>query len=410
MTSNEQTPPDVWSALQDQEKRVRHLESALERPDQSVDPGTSRLADRSPLRVSRATLLKGAAVGAAGIFALDPGGLDPIHGAPLGSALPAFAVSRLASPSQNPVLTGGIVVPITPLRVLDTTTGVGSQGALADGDSVTLSLAKLSGPGGQLIGVIGSVTAIGADAAGYLSISGSGGSSPISLSYGPPATATTSAFLSTVNGYGQIVVGNSGAAVNAIVDITAAVIAQPMLAGPQGPTGPTGQAMLGPTGPSGSTGAAGLAGHSGAMGFPGPTGPMGSVGSIGPVGPSGPTGLRGSTGPTGATGPVGVTGSTGPSAPTGLTGPSGSTGPPGSTGTTGSTSSTGPTGPLGTSTIFASSTDPTGHSGATVPSGATGGTRSRFRSRGSSGPTGPNGPHGSGRPGWIFGPRGGTRP
>jgi hypothetical protein len=263
-----------------------------------------------PGQFPRASLLKSAAAGAVGVLFLED--------------------AHTAEAKPNAI--GGTIFPVTPFRLIDTRVNHGASGPLAPGASITIDVTAFQNLPTGVIGVAGTLTAVGATGPGYLEIYPTplGAGSPpnaSTVSYFASAPAASSGFLvGTGQGdpvTGRVTVFNSspGSTVDVLLDVTAYVLIPPAIQPAAAPV-----VVVGPTGPAGIPGPTGPAGVPGTGGTAGSTGPAGATGPTGATGATGPTGATGGTGPTGAVGPTGPTGPTGPGTILGPTGPTGATG------------------------------------------------------------------------------------
>ena len=271
-----------------------------------------------------------------------------------------FAAHALGTPSDASVL-----VPVVPVRVLDTRQPASPLHAIGVGGVATLSLADIVSP--DATAALINLTVTNGTAASYLTVFPTGGEMPLASSINwansNPLANSTVIKLGTNKSFD---IYNNTGTVDVVIDLVGYWVPAPTgggsggPAGPQGPTGPQGAA-----GAVGATGAKGEAGAQGAQGVPGEVGPQGPQGDQGDTGAAGEQGLKGDTGLTGATGPAGVAG---PQGPQGEVGPKGDTGATGEQGLKGDTGLTGATGPAGA----AGSQGAKGDTGATGAAGTNG--------------------------------------
>ncbi len=210
------------------------------------------------------------------------------------------------SSAADPVPNGSVFVPLTPSRLFDTRTGLGSPdgaGKLAADSSTTFVVVGGSVPATAVAAVL-NVTYAEAVPTGYVQVrpagTGDTGTSTLNKTGTGPAPNQVTVRL----GNGAVTVTNVGGTTHLIGDLLGYYVE-----GGSGPAGPQGPA--GPAGPAGAVGPAGATGATGTTGLPGPIGPVGAPGTPGATGPAGPVGAPGPTGLTGPIGPAGPQGAPG---------------------------------------------------------------------------------------------------
>ena len=264
-----------------------------------------------------------AAAGAAIAISLGGGGL--------------FAASALGNPGDASSL-----VPVVPVRVLDTREAASQIHALGAGSVVTLSLAS-SVPADATAASI-NLTVVNGTAGSFLTLFPTGSAMPLASAINwADGQAHANATVIKFGTDKSFNIFNNAGTVDVVVDLVGYFI--PSAIGQQGPgvSGPKGD--TGEQGPAGANGATGAKGDTGEQGFQGDAGPQGDTGADGPQGAVGAKGDTGEQGFQGDAGPQGITGADGPQ---GATGATGATGAKGDTGATGATGATGPAGANGT--------------------------------------------------------------
>jgi hypothetical protein len=206
---------------------------------------------------------------------------------------------------------------LTPARVLDTRTGLGTQGCtlgcpLGAGSTITLQITGcIEGgcippcycqpPLDTLIStaVVLNVTVTNGTAPSFLTVWPSTEPRPLASNLNWVAGQTIPNLVSVALGStGAISFYNAAGTVDVIADREGYYAP-----GSSGAVGPQG-----PAGPAGATGPAGVAGPAGVVGGTGADGAIGPVGPVGPQGVPGPAGAIGPVGPAGPQGPVGTDG------------------------------------------------------------------------------------------------------
>ena len=196
-------------------------------------------------------------------------------------------------------------VPVTPQRMVDTRSDLGLV-SLVDGVEQRVTIVGSLVPLGATA-VSLTVTAVGAGAAGFLSVrsgdaTGVPATSNLNVERGGTIANSVVVKLPTVGDHtGTIkVLFDAMGATSASTDVLIDVIGYYELAS-------TGAASAtGPAGPQGEPGPVGSPGLDGSQGEPGPVGPPGLDGSQGEPGPVGPVGPPGSQGEPGAPGSDGA--------------------------------------------------------------------------------------------------------
>ena len=304
-----------------------------------------------------------AAAGAAIAIAVGGGGL--------------FAASALGKTDD-----ASLLVPMVPVRVLDTRQPTSPFHTMAPSGVLTLSLADRVPSDATAASI--NLTVVNGTLGSFLTLFPTGTEMPLASAInwadGWAHANSTVVKLGTTMSFD---IYNLAGNVDVVIDLVGYYVPAPAGggtgSGPQGPQGPAGA-----TGAKGDTGATGANGATGAKGDTGATGANGATGAKGDTGPTGPTGATGATGDTGAIGANGADGATGPTGAKGDTGATGATGPTGANGATGDTGAIGANGADG-------ATGPTGATGATGDTGATG----PIGATGTAGPIGPAGPTGA---------------
>lgn len=188
------------------------------------------------------------------------------------------------------------LVPLSPVRVLDTRSGLGGS-TLTEGGVLTLPIAGMAGVDAAATAVQLNVTVTNGTASSYLTVWPSGLERPTASSLNwADGAAHPNAVTATIGADGAIAFYNFAGAVDVIADVSGYYVPGSG-GGERGPVGPAG-----PVGPVGPTGAVGPAGPAGAVG---PAGPSGAVGPAGPRGFQGAQGPQGPEGPQGQPGPAG---------------------------------------------------------------------------------------------------------
>ncbi len=197
-----------------------------------------------------------------------------------------------AAPSQG---SGSVLVPVVPIRVLDTRGQTGAIHPLGTQDTFRLSLAA-SVPL-EATAIAANITVVGGSAASFLTVFPSGSPQPNASNINwKDSGAVANQLTATIGASRSVDIFNSVGRVDVIIDL-AGYYMPASAAGSTGTPGPKGD-----TGVNGDTGATGLAGPAG------PAGPAGAAGAAGPAGEAGPAGAPGVPGPVGAKGATGAAG------------------------------------------------------------------------------------------------------
>lgn len=153
--------------------------------------------------------------------------------------------------------TGGVFVPVTPVRILDTRNGIGGTSARLG--SYELAVAGQHGVPADAIAVMINVTATDADAESYLTVQPAGGAIQLVSSVNfKPGQQVANGVTVKLGDNGGLWISNSVGQAHVIVDLAGYFVPGSGSPGPQGPQGPQG--------PAGQNGAAGADGADGAQG------------------------------------------------------------------------------------------------------------------------------------------------
>ncbi len=318
-----------------------------------------------------------AAAGAAIAISLGGGGL--------------FAASALGNPGDASSL-----VPVVPVRVLDTREAASTIHTLSAGGVVTLSLAG-SVPADATAASI-NLTVVNGTAGSFLTLFPTGSAMPLASAINwADGQAHANATVIKFGTDKSFNIFNNAGTVDVVVDLVGYFI--PSAIGQQGPgvSGPKGD--TGEQGPAGANGTTGAKGDTGEQGFQGDAGPQGEQGFQGDAGPQGEQGFQGDAGPQGITGADGPQGAVGAKGDTGEQGFQGDAGPQGDTGADGPQGAVGAKGDTGEQG-FQGDAGPQGITGADGPQGATGatgatGAKGDTGATGATGATGPAGANGT---------------
>lgn len=167
--------------------------------------------------------------------------------------------------------TGAVLVPIAPVRVLDTREAGAQFARMGEGQSATLSLAD--DVPAEALAVDLNVTVVRGSTLSHLRIWPTGTDKPTTSSINWPAGVTVGNGVTMKLGTDHSIdIFNNSGSVDVVVDLMGYYI--------EAPTG----GPAGPAGPKGDTGATGPTGQKGATGAPGP---KGDTGDTGPAGVSG---------------------------------------------------------------------------------------------------------------------------
>lgn len=172
---------------------------------------------------------------AAGIVA---GGLGLVAGA------------RADDPPANP----SVVVPLAPVRILDTRAGIGvSAGRIAADQTIRVQVTGAAGIPAEATGVLLNVTVTAADGAGYVTAFPAGGARPnasvINFSAGEDVANMITATLGEAGG---IELFNAQSSAHLVADVAGYLLPTGAAGGLPGPAGPIGP--QGPAGPAAPTG------------------------------------------------------------------------------------------------------------------------------------------------------------
>jgi DNA-binding beta-propeller fold protein YncE len=149
-----------------------------------------------------------------------------------------------------------VFVPLEPVRILDTRTGIGAPvGALAPGSTIALQVAGAGGVPAGATGVVLNLTVTQANGAGFVTAFPSGTVQPEAsvLNY-TPGEDIANMVTARLGAGGALDLYNSQADVHLVADV-AGYLVPGSGGGPSGPQGPTG--AQGPPGPAGAAGPAG---------------------------------------------------------------------------------------------------------------------------------------------------------
>ncbi len=197
----------------------------------------------------------------------------------IGGAGMAGAASR-----NDPSTEVTAYVPIAPVRVLDTRTGMGAP--VGKISSLTLSFDSVAGMPTDARAIVLNVTATEGTDPSYISVQPAGGPDTGVSNVNFVAGQTAANQVTVPLGVGNaIVLKNSVGQVHVVADLAGYYVDSPSGGGPTGPAGPTG--LTGDVGPTGPAGPTGLTGDVGPAGATGATGTAGATGATGPAGPSG---------------------------------------------------------------------------------------------------------------------------
>ncbi len=253
-----------------------------------------------------------------------------------GRLIAAFAVAALliggnaASAAPVPASVDSTALTfhtVTPVRVLDTRSGVGApKAAMTPNKALDVTI---SGVPESATAVVVNLTAVNGTATSFLTLYAKGAAQPVTSTVNwTGKSAIANGAVVALSADHAITIRNHPGTVDVIVDLIGYYAPGP--AGATGPAGPVG--ATGPSGPAGADGAPGADGPAGAKGDTGPAGAIGADGPAGAIGPVGPAGAKGDPGPAGAIGadgPAGAKGATGDTGPAGPKGDKGDTGPAG---------------------------------------------------------------------------------
>ncbi len=244
----------------------------------------------------------------------------------MGGAGMAGAASR-----NDPSIEVTAYVPMAPVRVLDTRTGVGTP--VGKISNLTLAFDPVTAVPADARAVVLNVTATEPTDPSYISVQPTGGPDTGVSNVNFMAGETTANQVTVPLGPGNAVrIRNSVGQVHVVVDLAGYYVDAPAggAVGPQGIPG-----IPGPQGPQGSLGAPGINGTNGLPGTQGLTGSDGAQGLIGPNGLPGSNGLNGAAGIDGVNGANGAAGATGLDGAAGTPGINGTNGLDGNPGTNG---------------------------------------------------------------------------
>lgn len=177
--------------------------------------------------------------------------------------------------ADTPAADAVVTVPLAPVRILDTRSGIGAaQAPLGPGDSIDLQVTGVAGVPADAVGVLLNVTADGATAVTYLTVWPAGEGRPdASVLNAVPGQALPNFIAAKLGAGGKLSIYNFAGTVNVIADIAGYQVPTSTVTGLSGIPGP-----VGPQGPTGATGA---------QGAPGPQGPQGPKGNTGATGERG---------------------------------------------------------------------------------------------------------------------------
>ncbi len=261
-----------------------------------------------------------------------------------------FAASALGNSNDASVL-----VPVVPVRVLDTRESTSPISTLGPRGLATLSLLD-SVPADATAASI-NLTVVNGTVGSFLTLFPTGTVQPLASSINwasSQAVANSSVIKLGTNKSFEIF--NNAGTVDVVIDLVGYYVPAPTgsSGGPAGPSGPAGPAgpqgapgATGDTGPAGTNGADGAKGDTGDQGLPGTQGDTGAPGETGAPGTNGADGAKGDTGDQGLQGIQGETGATGDQGIQGIQGIPGETGPKGDTGEQGVQGIQGEAGPKG---------------------------------------------------------------
>lgn len=187
-----------------------------------------------------------------------------------------MTTSSSASASQIP--DGSVFIPIEPLRVFDSRSGLGLEegaGRFPADSTTVVSIVGSTVPAGA-VGIVMNLTFVNSLGTGYVTVYPADGSRPDTsnlnkIGPGPVANSVTV----RLGVEGDLAIYNFGGATDLIGDLAGFYMSGAGAQGVPGPQGP--QGIPGPQGPAGTAGADGSQGPRGAQGVPGPAG----VGDLG---------------------------------------------------------------------------------------------------------------------------------
>jgi hypothetical protein len=151
--------------------------------------------------------------------------------------------------AETPAADAVVTVPLAPVRILDTRSGVGApQAPLGPGQSIDLQVTGVAGVPADAVGVLLNVTADGASEVTYLTVWPAGEVQPnASVLNAVPGQALPNFIEAKLGAGGKLSIYNFAGSVNVIADIagyqvpTSTVTGLAGTPGPIGPQGPTGQ-------------------------------------------------------------------------------------------------------------------------------------------------------------------------
>jgi hypothetical protein len=153
----------------------------------------------------------------------------------------AVAVASLGGASSG---TASVVVPLDPVRILDTRSGVGAPaGPLGPGDEITLAVGGVAGVPANATAVMVNLTATQAASPGYVTAYPEGAERPEAsvINYTPGADVANM-ITATLGGTGGLRLLSGDGTVHLVADVAAYLVPGHGAAGPAGPQGAAGPA------------------------------------------------------------------------------------------------------------------------------------------------------------------------